>query len=130
MVSMSHAFSQKRASVITGLSVRQLEYWDQTDVIKPSIAPYEVRTLPRLYSFRDLLRLRVAKELRQARMLPSEIRRMVDELERRGYDEPLLTLRFVTAVTESGRRAREVVWLDPRTDEARSCRLPGQVAQG
>lgn len=126
---MIHAFSQKRASQLTGLSVRQLEYWDQTDVIKPSVAPYEIRNLPRMYSFRDLMRLRVGKELRDARMLPSQIRTMIQELERHGYEEPLLTLRFVTAVTETGRRAREVFWLDPRTKQPRSARYPGQVAE-
>ena len=45
---MIQAFSLERASRITGLTRRQLEYWDQTDVLRPSIAEHEIDGLPRL----------------------------------------------------------------------------------
>jgi DNA-binding transcriptional MerR regulator len=57
---MVEAFAQDLVSRITGLSRSQLDYWDRTDVIKPSIAEYEGRGSPRFYSFRDLIKLKVA----------------------------------------------------------------------
>jgi DNA-binding transcriptional MerR regulator len=71
---MQQAFTQELASRITGLSRRQLEYWDATGVIQPSIAPYEGRGRGRLYSFRDLIKLKVGAEMRRRHMRPSRIR--------------------------------------------------------
>jgi DNA-binding transcriptional MerR regulator len=121
---MIQAFSQERASRITGLTVRQLEYWDQTDVLKPSIASHDTRFLPRLYSYLDLVRLRVAKELRSRKMLPSQIRRMMRDLERIGFVEPLLTLRYVAV-----KGGKEVFWIDPRTNQPMSARAIEQQVQ-
>ncbi len=129
MPPMIHAFSQNRASRITGLSVRQLEYWDATNVLKPSVAGHEVRNLPRLYSFTDLLRLSVAKQLRDHKMLPSTIRTMVDEFEHLGFDEPLLTLRFVSVRTADGKPSKRVFWINPRTEGVQDARAIGQVVE-
>jgi DNA-binding transcriptional MerR regulator len=123
------AFSQKRASRLTGLSVRQLEYWDQTDVLQPSIAAHEVRGLPRLYSFADLLRLSVAKRLRDHRLLPREIRKLAIDLRGMGLDEPLLTVQFLAPSTGSGHSARQVFWVHPVTHEVRSARATGQLVE-
>ena len=120
---MIQAFSLERASRITGLTRRQLEYWDQTDVLRPSIAEHEIDGLPRLYSYLDLMRLQVAKHLRDRKILPSQIRRLVLELEERGFDEPLLTLRFVRV-----KNSHEVFWIDPRTDQPLSARSVDQAA--
>ncbi len=46
---------------ILGISYRQVSYWDKTDFIKPS---YRRSGKYRLYTFSDLLQLKVAAELR------------------------------------------------------------------
>lgn len=100
------AFSQDLVRRITGLSRSQLEYWDRTDVIKPSVAEYEGRGSPRLYSFRDLIALKVAAAMRR-KMLPSQMRDLMDQLEARGFDDPFVTVKF--AETRDG---RQIVFID------------------
>lgn len=55
------------ASELTGLSKRQLRTWDRTDILTPYIAEGDrKRRSSRLYSFRDLVALRVLGRLRGA----------------------------------------------------------------
>ncbi len=54
------AFNTKESRTLTSVSLRQLQYWDETDFIRPSVAARAGRGSPRLYSFRDLVQLRVA----------------------------------------------------------------------
>lgn len=102
------AFSQDLVSRITGLSRSQLEYWDRTDVIKPSIAEYEGRGSPRLYSFRDLVALKVAAAMRH-KLLPSQMRQLMEQLEERGFKDPFVTVTF--AQTMDG---HQLVFIDPQ----------------
>lgn len=121
---MIEAFSQELVSRVTKLSRRQLEYWDQTSVVKPSIATHAERGLPRLYSFGDLIKLKVAAEMRHRKLRPSDIKKLVQQLEERGFDEPLLTLQFV-GDPEAGR----AFWVDPRTRRPMSARDVDQTAE-
>lgn len=119
------AFSQDLVARITRLTRRQLEYWDQIGFIRPSIAQHELPGLPRLYSFRDLLMLKVAAEMRARDVLPGEMKARVEELEGRGISDPLLTLRIVG--DPAGDRGR-AFWIDPRTDAPMSWRDLDQPA--
>jgi len=58
-------FSEEMASRLTGVSVRQLRYWDGDEFFSPSLA-CEDRRLPysRLYSFKDIVALKVLNTLR------------------------------------------------------------------
>jgi uncharacterized protein (DUF433 family) len=118
------AFTQDLAAKVTGLTRRQLEYWDELGVVTPSIASHEWR-LPRLYSFRDLLKLKVAAEMRRLKWLPGQIRRMMRDLEAKGFDDPLLTLRFVA--DPKGSKGNRVYYIDPQAGPM-SARVPGQEA--
>ena len=51
---------------IVGLSYRQLDYWARTDLIRPSIADARGSGTQRLYSYRDLVELKVIKHLLDA----------------------------------------------------------------
>ena len=108
MATMVEAFSQELVSRITGLTKRQLEYWDETDVIKPSVAERTGWGTPRLYSFRDLIKLKVAAAMRDAGKLPSNMRETMQALEAKGFDDPFVTIPFV--LTHDGNR---VAWIDP-----------------
>lgn len=59
-------FSGTKAASIVGISYRQLDYWARTDLIRPSLADASGSGSRRLYSYRDLLELRVIKSLLDA----------------------------------------------------------------
>lgn len=51
---------------IVGISYRQLDYWARTDLIRPSVADARGSGTQRLYSYRDLVELKVIKHLLDA----------------------------------------------------------------
>ena len=51
---------------IVGITYRQLDYWARTDLIRPSIADAKGSGTQRRYSYRDLLELKVIKNLLDA----------------------------------------------------------------
>lgn len=59
------AFTEDQTARLTGVTVRQLRNWDRTGFFVPSLA-YEDRSQPlsRLYSFRDLVSLKILNSLR------------------------------------------------------------------
>lgn len=58
-----NGFSGKKAAEIVGISYRQLDYWARTDLIRPSVADAAGSGSRRSYSYRDLLELKVVKQL-------------------------------------------------------------------
>lgn len=83
---------------LTGLTKRQLDHWDKTGLFSPSLAQAEGRGSARFYSFRDVVQLRVAKELRNAGVSLQSLRKVVDCLERRlGLEDPLAEARLVVS---------------------------------
>ena len=116
MAEIVRAFNTQEAQRLSGLSARRLQYWDETDFIRPSVAARKGRGTPRLYSFRDLVQLRVAAVLRDTLSLQA-LRRLKDVLD---VDAPFATLSFAT--TAGG----ETVYLGPEgTPE--SVRTPYQI---
>ena len=59
-------FSGTRAAAVVGISYRQLDYWARTDLVRPSLCDASGSGSRRLYSYRDLLELRVIKSLLDA----------------------------------------------------------------
>ena len=59
-------FSGTQAAKIVGISYRQLDYWARTDLIRPTAADATGSGSRRVYSYRDLLELRVIKNLLDA----------------------------------------------------------------
>ncbi len=59
-------FSGRRAAEIVGITYRQLDYWARTDLIRPSLADATGSGSRRRYSYRDLLELKVVKNLLDA----------------------------------------------------------------
>ena len=91
--SRHRVFSSKTVQRLTKLSARQLQYWDETAFLRPSISTRNGRGTVRLYSFQDLVALRVAAELRQTLPLQT-LRRLVAYLQRLDYKRPLTQLHF------------------------------------
>lgn len=75
------------ACEIVGITYRQLDYWARTDLVRPSIAGASGSGSVRLYSFRDLLVLRVVKRLLDAGISLANIRAAVQALHHRGVTD-------------------------------------------
>jgi DNA-binding transcriptional MerR regulator len=63
---MGQGFSGKKAAEIVGITYRQIDYWARTDLIRPSSCDAAGSGSRRVYSYRDLLELRVIKALLDA----------------------------------------------------------------
>jgi len=68
-------FSGTKAASVVGISYRQLDYWARTDLVRPSLADASGSGSRRLYSYRDLLELRVIKSLLDAGIKLESVRK-------------------------------------------------------
>jgi len=67
------------ACAAAGITYRQLDYWARTDLIRPSLADAPGSGSQRLYSFRDILLLKVIKRLLDAGISLQQIRTAVQQ---------------------------------------------------
>ena len=58
-------FTSADIDAILGLHQRTLDYWDERDVVRPSIQKADGKGTTRLYSYEDLIELRVVMRLRE-----------------------------------------------------------------
>src|SRR6478672_5073363 len=63
---MSEGFSGTKTAGIVGITYRQLDYWTRTGLVRPSLGDAAGSGSRREYSYRDLLELRVIKNLLDA----------------------------------------------------------------
>jgi DNA-binding transcriptional MerR regulator len=73
-------FSGRRTAEIVGISYRQLDYWARTDLVRPSLAEARGSGSRRLYSYRDLLELKVIKTLLDAGLKLESVRQVFSYL--------------------------------------------------
>lgn len=91
-------FNSKTVAKVTGLSFRQVDYWDRTHFIKPSVSDATGRGSVRLYSFNDMVQLKVAKTLKDNGVSLQKIRKAIHYLKKNmpEIEKPLSELRFLT----------------------------------
>jgi DNA-binding transcriptional MerR regulator len=65
---------------LVGISYRQLDYWARTGLVRPSVKDADGSGSQRLYSFHDLLQLRIIKKLLDAGVSLQRVRKAVDFL--------------------------------------------------
>ncbi|MFE9206679.1 MerR family transcriptional regulator [Micromonospora sp. NPDC007230] len=70
-----------------GISYRQLDYWARTGLVVPSVRDASGSGTSRLYSFRDLVVLKVVKRLLDAGVSLQNIRRAIEALRSRGVED-------------------------------------------
>ncbi|WP_420113665.1 MerR family transcriptional regulator [Pseudactinotalea sp.] len=70
-----------------GITYRQLDYWARTGLVEPSIRPATGSGTQRLYSFRDILVIKVVKRLLDTGVSLQQIRSAVEHLRDRGVDD-------------------------------------------
>jgi DNA-binding transcriptional MerR regulator len=75
---------------LVGITYRQLDYWARTDLLRPSMQEAAGSGSQRLYSFTDLVQLKVIKRLLDAGMSLKRIRSAVEILSTQlATDQPL-----------------------------------------
>lgn len=95
---LHEGFTAQQASKLTDATHHQLRYWDRVDLVRPSIQSTNGRPgVRRLYSFRDLVALRVVKSLLDNGMSLQRVRRAWDYLRRNAdMDDHLAGVKLVT----------------------------------
>jgi DNA-binding transcriptional MerR regulator len=91
-------FTAAQACQLTSCTPHQLRYWDKVGLITPSLQTTDGRPgRRRIYSFRDLVGLRVVKSLLDNGLSIQRVRRAWDYLRRTGdMDDHLASVRLVT----------------------------------
>jgi len=98
------------ACAVAGITYRQLDYWARTGLVVPSVRDASGSGTQRLYSFRDIVVLKVVKRLLNAGVSLQNIRKAIGTLRQWGEDD-LATMTLIsdgTTVYEC-RSAEEVV---------------------
>jgi DNA-binding transcriptional MerR regulator len=72
------------ACAAAGITYRQLDYWARTGLVEPSVRPATGSGTQRLYSFRDVLVLKVVKRLLDSGVSLQQIRTAVQHMRNRG----------------------------------------------
>lgn len=82
---------------LVGITYRQLDYWARTDLLQPSLRAAEGSGTQRLYSFSDLVELRVIKGLLDAGLHLGKVREAVEWLQdQMQIDRPLREANLVS----------------------------------
>jgi DNA-binding transcriptional MerR regulator len=71
----------------TGVTYRQLDYWARTGLLEPTVRNPSGSGTQRLYSFRDILVLKIIKRLLDTGVSLQQIRVAVTQLRERGVSE-------------------------------------------
>src|SRR5438105_15922023 len=89
------AFTAEHVCRLTGLSRRQLRYWDTTGFFSPTDVPSTGgRIFARIYSFRDVVGLRAIAILRNSHHVPLQELRRVGAWLKQHHDSPWSGLRL------------------------------------
>jgi len=92
------AFTSKQACYLSGCTSHQLRYWDKVKLVSPTIQSSNGKPgVPKLYSFRDIVSLRVIKTLLDNGMSIQRVRRAWKYLTKNGnLDDQLSNIRLVS----------------------------------
>lgn len=83
---------------LVGLTQRQIDYWDRSHFIKPTVKEASGYGTGRLYAFTDIVQLKVAKTLKDKGVSLQKIRKSISYLKTHFPDmkKPLAEMRFLT----------------------------------
>lgn len=117
------AFSEEHVERLTGITVHQLRYWDRTEFFHPEFAAEDRRAaFSRVYSFKDVVSLRVLNILRNQHSVPlPHLREVSKKLAHLADDRWTLTTLYVLK--------KKVNFEEPETGQKREV-ISGQYAPG
>lgn len=124
------AYNVHVAVRVAGLTLRQVRYWDHVGLLKPSVQAARGRGSRRLYSFDDLVELRIIAQLRNSGISLQRIAKVTRFVRRSfvGRGKPLQGVNLLTdgrtVFVRSDERERwadalrggQIVWLVPVAD--------------
>jgi len=87
------------AATAAGITYRQLDYWDSSALVKPSVRGAAGSGSQRLYSFRDILVLKLVKRLLEAGVTLQQIRIAMAEL----HDAGVKDLAKITLISDGAK---------------------------
>jgi DNA-binding transcriptional MerR regulator len=103
-------FRGPTACSAAGITYRQLDYWARTGLVEPTVRSATGSGTQRLYSFKDILLLKIIKRLLDAGVSLQQIRVAIDHLSVRGTDDlTQVTLMSDGASVYECRSADEVI---------------------
>jgi DNA-binding transcriptional MerR regulator len=103
-------FRGPTACAAAGVTYRQLDYWARTGLVEPSVRGAAGSGTQRLYSFRDVLLLKIIKRLLDAGVSLQQIRTAIEHLRERGTEDlTRVTLMSDGASVYECRSAEEVI---------------------
>jgi len=89
-------YTTRQVTAITGVPYQTLNLWAKTHLIAPSVAQASGTGSERIYSFNDLIALKLALELRRAGVSTRALAKIVKFLRSNdGLDNPLAEARLV-----------------------------------
>ncbi len=88
----SAGFRGPQVCKIVDISYRQLDYWARTGLCTPSVQPAQGSGSQRLYSFEDLVELKLIKKLLEAGVSLQSVRKAMEYLRELGHDQSGITL--------------------------------------
>ena len=105
------AFSEEDVERLTGITVRQLRYWDRTRFFAPSLADENRRqAYSRVYTFRDVVCLKVLNTIRNESKVPLQhLREVKEKLQHLGEGMWATTTLYLLD--------RRVIFLNPETKQ-------------
>ena len=91
-------FNTNMVCKLTELTKRQIDYWDRIHFIKPSIREASGYGSIRLYSFTDLVQLKVASTLKDKGLSVQKIRKSINYLKKTfpEVEKPLAEMKLIT----------------------------------
>lgn len=117
---MQVGFTPRQVTRLTGVPYSTLNLWAKNGLISPSIASAEGSGSERIYSFTDLLALKVALELRKAGVSTRSLKKVVEFLRtNEGCQFPLAEARLIVS-------GRDVIIVKNKTELISALQNPGQ----
>jgi len=111
------AFDEEHVAHLTGVTRNQLRYWERIKFFAPTFAEGGWRDFGRVYSFRDVVALRVLGTLRNKYEVPlGHLREVKERLASEGIDGWAGVKLYVLS--------RKVFWVDPGSN------LPQEIVSG
>ncbi len=83
---MPQGFRGPQVCKIVGITYRQLDHWDRTGLLSPSLVPAKGSGTQRLYSYQDVVQLRIIKQLKDAGVSLQRARKAIEFLRESGSD--------------------------------------------
>lgn len=111
------AYTSREAEQVSGVPFFTIDYWGRTRFLVPSIAQGEGRGKgrQRMYSYGDLVRLRIARELREQKVSLETLRAVLEKLAGLGNEIAQARFILVGGEVETAKTAAELMTLLRRT---------------